>query len=153
MDLLLWRHAEAFDAIEGQDDASRELSPNGIKQARRIAKWLDEHGPKHMRVLVSPALRTQQTARIWRKKFETVAELGIDGTPAQLLAASGWPNAAQPVLIVGHQPILGRSASLLLSGIEEDLSIRKGALWWFKLRQRDDEERVILRAVVSADIV
>ncbi|HSD36818.1 MAG TPA: histidine phosphatase family protein [Rhodocyclaceae bacterium] len=150
MDLLLWRHAEAAD---GSPDASRPLTAKGLQQAQRIARWLDEHAPGDLRILVSPALRTQQTVRAWTKRFETTDEVGTDAEAPQLLAATGWPSAGGAVMVVGHQPTLGRAASLLLSGVEEDLSFRKGALWWFKLRQRDDEEQMVLRAVVSADML
>ena len=150
MDLLLWRHAEA---AEGSPDPTRSLTAKGLKQAQRIAHWLDEHAPGDLRILVSPALRTQQTVRAWTRSFETTEEVGTSCEAPGLLAATVWPNAGGAVLVVGHQPTLGRAASLLLSGLEEDLSFRKGALWWFKLRQRDDEEQVVLRAVVSADML
>ena len=35
MDLILWRHAEAF---EGEDDLARPLTPKGIKQAKKVAR-------------------------------------------------------------------------------------------------------------------
>ena len=41
MDLILWRHAEAFDLAEGQTDLERALTPRGEKQAARMAAWLD----------------------------------------------------------------------------------------------------------------
>ena len=37
MDLILWRHAEAFDLAEGQTDLERALTPRGEKQAARMA--------------------------------------------------------------------------------------------------------------------
>ena len=41
MDLILWRHAEAFDLAEGGTDLERMLTPRGEKQAARMAAWLD----------------------------------------------------------------------------------------------------------------
>ena len=46
MDLIFWRHAEAFDALEGQDDLSRTLTPKGEKQALRMGQWLDRQLPE-----------------------------------------------------------------------------------------------------------
>ena len=40
MELILWRHAEAHDAKEGQDDLERALTPRGEKQAARMSAWL-----------------------------------------------------------------------------------------------------------------
>ncbi|HCL86559.1 MAG TPA: histidine phosphatase family protein, partial [Comamonadaceae bacterium] len=41
MDLILWRHAEAIEARDGEDDLQRALTPRGEKQAARMAAWLD----------------------------------------------------------------------------------------------------------------
>ena len=38
MDLLLWRHAEAVD---GLPDSTRELTERGIRQAHKVAAWLE----------------------------------------------------------------------------------------------------------------
>src|SRR6266480_1553202 len=45
------------------------------------------------------------------------------------------------VLIVGHQPTLGRVAAVLLSGAEADWDIGKGALWW--IRHSSGETRLL----------
>ncbi|THF62287.1 histidine phosphatase family protein [Pseudothauera nasutitermitis] len=148
MDLLLWRHAEA---IEGMPDLARELTERGRKQARAVAQWLHAHQPKRLRVLSSPAVRTRQTAKAFTDNFEVANGLGPDGNVADLLAATGWPDAGGSVLVVGHQPALGHLASLLLAGTEADWTIKKGALWWFTNRVRDGETQTVLRAVIPAD--
>lgn len=150
MDLLLWRHAEAVD---GSPDHARELTERGIKQAHRLAGWLHEHRPKRLRVLVSPTVRTRQTASAFTEAFEVVPALGPERSVADLLAASGWPDSNGACLLVGHQPTLGRLAALLLSGTEADWTIKKGALWWFTNRVRDGETQNVLRAVVPAELV
>jgi len=149
MDLLLWRHAEA---VEGSPDHARELTERGLKQARGIAAWLDEHRPKRLRVLASPTVRTRQTASAFVDDFEVAPGLGPDGGVADILAATGWPDARGACLVVGHQPALGRLAALLLSGAEADWTIKKGAVWWFTNRVRDGETQTVLRAVVSSDL-
>ncbi|THF55609.1 SixA phosphatase family protein [Pseudothauera rhizosphaerae] len=148
MDLLLWRHAEA---VEGNPDFARELTERGRKQARRIAAWLDGHRPKRLKVLASPTVRTRQTAAAFTDEFEVVGALGPDGDVPGLLAATGWPDSSGAVLVVGHQPALGRMAALLLSGHEADWTIKKGALWWFTNRVREGETQTVLRAVIPAD--
>ena len=149
MDLLLWRHAEAED---GEDDLKRRLTERGEKQARVMAEWIHRHQPKDLRIIVSPAVRTQQTAEALALPFETLRKIGPDACVSELIAASGWPHAKGAVLIVGHQPSLGRLASLLLAGQEADWTIKKGALWWFTNRVRDDETQTVLRAVIPADL-
>ena len=150
MDLLLWRHAEAED---GFPDAQRRLTPRGEQQAQRMAAWILAHAPKDLRIIASPATRCQQTAAALGLPFETDLRLSTDGNVTDLLAAAGWPSASPPsaVLIVGHQPTLGRTAALLLSGSEANWTIRKGALWWLTRRTRHDETQTLLRAVVPAE--
>ena len=63
MDLILWRHAEAEEGGVGMDDLQRALTPRGEKQAVRMAAWLVRQLPEGLRVLCSPARRTEQTAQ------------------------------------------------------------------------------------------
>ena len=154
MDLLLCRHAEAEDGIP---DLKRKLTKRGEKQAQQMAGWLNKHAPKNLRILVSPAVRCQQTAQALDLPFETDKRLSTEGNVANLLAAIGWPDGGQEgkssgaVLVVGHQPTLGQTAALLLSGAEADWSIKKGAVWWFSNRTRQGETQTVLRAVVAAE--
>ena len=134
MDLILWRHCEAEP---GEPDLGRRLTSKGLKQAERMAQWLDTHLPDTCRVLVSPADRAQQTAVALRRKFRTVPELAPGATVAAVLAAANWPDSREPVLIVGHQPTLGAVASFLLSGEEAYWSVRKGAVWWLSNRAKE----------------
>ncbi len=150
MDLLLWRHAEAED---GEDDMKRRLTQRGEKQARVMAKWIRAHQPRDMRIIVSPAVRTQQTAEALKLPFETHRKIGPAACVSELVAASGWPAASGAVLVVGHQPTLGRMASLLLAGSESEWTIKKGALWWLSNRVRLGETQTVLRAVIPAELL
>ena len=150
MDLLLWRHAEAED---GADDLKRRLTQRGEMQARTMAKWIREHQPKDLRIIVSPAVRTQQTAEALKLPFETQRKIGPEACVSELVAASGWPMASGAVLIVGHQPSLGRLASLLLAGHEAEWTIKKGALWWLSNRVRRGETQTVLRAAIPAELL
>jgi phosphohistidine phosphatase len=151
MDLILWRHADAENADVGEDDLERGLTPKGERQAERMAEWLNRRLTHSTRVLVSPALRCQQTAKALGRKFRTVAALGPGTSAEEVLAASGWPAAAGPVLVVGHQPTLGLAASLLLTEVQQPWAVKKGAVWWLRYRPRSDDGHVVLQAVQSPD--
>jgi phosphohistidine phosphatase len=153
MDLILWRHAEALEMREVQDDLDRALTPKGERQAQRVANWLNQQMPASTRVLVSPARRTQQTAAALERKFKTVPALAPDGTVEGLLHAVRWPDAREPVLVVGHQPVLGLVAAYLLAGQAQTWAVRKGALWWLRAREREGVLQVVLHAVVSPELV
>jgi len=154
MDLLLWRHAEAED---GTPDLKRKLTARGEKQAKQIAEWLKAHAPKHLRILASPAVRAQATAKALGVPFDTDARLAPGAGVADLLSAVGWPDGGRDgersgaVLVVGHQPTLGRVAALLLGGQEAEWTVKKGALWWFSNRVRHGETQTVLRAVIPPD--
>jgi len=56
-------------------------------------------------------------------------------------------------LIVGHQPVLGLVASYLLTDTPQPWTIKKGAVWWIRGRNREDTEQVILQAVQAPDLL
>lgn len=153
MDLILWRHAEALDGADPGDDLARPLTSKGERQAARVAAWLNRQLPAGTRVLASPAVRTQQTAAALERKFKTAAELAPDGTVEGLLHAARWPDAREPVLVVGHQPTLGLTAAYLLAAQPQGWAVRKGAVWWLRAREREGELQVVLHAVVSPELI
>ena len=53
--------------------------------------------------------------------------------------------------MIGHQPTLGFVASYLLSEQPQAWTIKKGAVWWVRSRNREDTAQVILQAVQSPD--
>jgi len=146
MDLILWRHAEAGAR---SPDSARELTERGREQARRIAAWLKPRLPGNCEILVSPAERAQQTARALGIAFTTAPAVGTDAAAPDVIAAIEWPARSRAVLIVGHQPTLGRVAALLLSGAEGDWDIGKGALWWLSRTSGG----IVLRAVVDPELL
>ena len=153
MDLILWRHAEAFDAREGQSDLERALTTKGQRQAERMAVWLARHLPADARVLVSPALRAQQTAAALHRGITTLPALAPGATAQAVLHASQWPDAREPVLVVGHQPTLGLVAAQLLARQGESLALRKGAVWWLRASGRAGALHVVLHAAMSPDML
>ena len=129
MDLILWRHA---DAEAGSPDSARKLTEHGREQARRVAAWLKPRLPGSCEILVSPAARAQQTAQALGVAFMTAPAVGPDAAAFDVIAAVDWPARPRAVMLVGHQPTLGRVAAMLLSGAQADWDIGKGALWWIR---------------------
>ncbi|HJV97129.1 MAG TPA: phosphohistidine phosphatase SixA [Albitalea sp.] len=150
-DLILWRHAEAHVAREGQDDLERSLTAKGERQAQRMAEWLNQRLAHSTRILVSPALRSQHTAQALGKSFKTVAAIAPGASAEAVLKAARWPDAAEPVLVVGHQPTLGIVAAQLLAEQALPWALKKGAVWWLRSRDREDGSQVVLQAVQSPD--
>lgn len=154
MELLLWRHAEAE---EGAPDLGRPLTAKGAKQARRVAQWLNDRLPESARIVSSPAVRTQQTARalieLSGRKLKVLPELGPGADPDEFLRAVDWPDGRGTVVAVGHQPTLGLVASRLLCGTPQPLSIKKCAIWWFSSRAEDGDSDAALIAMVNPSLM
>ena len=153
MDLILWRHAEAFDAEPGQTDMERALTPRGQKQAKKMAQWLTSQLPETCRILVSPARRTVETADTLGRRFRIVPELGIGADPHAVLQLAQWPTAREPVLVIGHQPTLGQVAALLLCGQPRYWEIKKGNAWWIVQRDPGDADGLYLKAVLAPSLL
>ena len=154
MELLLWRHCEAEPGVP---DLGRALTGKGEKQARRVAAWLHAHLPDSARILVSPALRAQQTAaalaELAPRKVKTVDALAPGASAEDVLGAVRWPQSGAVIVVVGHQPTLGWVASRLLSGAEADWPIKKGGVWWVSSRSRFGIDQAVVRAVINPDLV
>ncbi|EUJ10000.1 phosphohistidine phosphatase, SixA [Methylophilaceae bacterium 11] len=134
--VILWRHADAELCAPGQTDMARPLTAKGLKQSRAMAQWLQQYLPKNTVVLVSPALRALQTAEALNGKVIIEDVFQPDTRLTEVLAYL-HQHTAENVLIVGHQPWLGELvAALLCLGDTPAVSVKKGAVWWLRLRQQ-----------------
>ena len=139
--IILWRHAEAVVASDDtlQSDMARVLTPKGQRQAKYMARWLKKHLPKDTLLLSSAALRAFQTAQVLNDRA-AYAQINIHPTlnPTaslqEILVLLASLSTHKNILLVGHQPYLGRLASHLLGLEVSDLNIKKGAIWWLRLK-------------------
>jgi phosphohistidine phosphatase len=150
--LILWRHAEAEPARDGEPDEARRLTGKGLKQAAKVGEWLDHQLPDNCRIICSPAVRCVQTTQALGRKFKTEPALGTGSSAEKIIAAAGWPDRREPVLIVGHQPLLGQVAALIIAGEQRDWTIRKGNVLWIAQKTEETSEPYI-RAVVGPDLI
>ena len=120
MNLLLWRHAEAQD---GDPDLARELTARGRKQAEKMAHWLHQHLPERRLVLVSPAVRTRQTADALGDEYRIERQLAPGADVAHYLAAAAWPEGppgcAGTVILVGEIRAIPKSTPWEPARLEE----------------------------------
>ena len=154
MDLLLWRHAHAHDALSGQSDMDRALSRKGEKQASAMASWLNERLPADTLILCSPAKRTLQTVAFLNRAYQVCDDIAPDGNASALLNAVDWPHAKHAVLVVAHQPFLAETvAQLLHLNLERPMSFRKGGLWWIRHQVKEACSDVQLVCVQNPEVV
>lgn len=136
MHLYVIRHAIAEDAAPGQDDAHRELTPDGEKKARRVIRGLRELDVDFERVLTSPWRRAAQTAALLAPLCDvapTETELLCQPPRAELLALIAEHNATTAV--VGHEPWLSELVAWLAFGDVrhgDALDLRKAGVVWLE---------------------
>jgi phosphohistidine phosphatase len=146
MQLILWRHADAED---GAEDAARRLTAKGLTQATRMAAWLAQRLPDDARILVSPAVRAQQTAAALGRPMKTTQAVNTGVQAVDVLRAAGWPDGAGTVVVVGHQPSLGAATALALTGKALPWSFEKASVWWLS----SSHSSAAVVAVMSVDLL
>jgi phosphohistidine phosphatase len=120
--LLLLRHAQAEAARAGQDDMDRPLSAAGRTEALDAADCIAAADLRVDTILVSPALRTRETATIVAAKLDIASVMQCEPTlylaapEALLLPVQRCPADAQTVLMVGHNPGLSALVQQFMGG-------------------------------------
>ena len=138
--IIIWRHAEAHPALaQGENqDIARMLTPKGKQQAKRMAKWLNERLPKDTLLISSPAMRAFQTAQALKSELKVVEALKPSANLQQVLEVlENLDTSTQNVLLVGHQPWLWQLVAHLTSFTAQEISIKKGAVWWLRLSNNE----------------
>jgi phosphohistidine phosphatase len=136
MRLYLIRHGEAEVSSASGGDDERALTAAGAKEMRRVGRRLAELGASFDVIATSPLLRARQTAE--------ALHAGGAAPPAEeepFLAGAGdfddlraWigrqrRRRAAAAAVVGHQPMLGEWAELLLCGdVRGRIQLKKGAV-------------------------
>jgi len=132
MKVILFRHGPAGrrDPSRWPDDAARPLTTRGAVRARQAARGLARLEPQIGAILTSPLERASATARelqvsIGGRKPEILEALAPGGSYRRLLEALGTRASDETVVLVGHEPDLGKLAGTLLFGAPAALPIKK----------------------------
>ncbi|WP_050989479.1 SixA phosphatase family protein [Leptospirillum ferrooxidans] len=138
MDLVLWRHAKAEELSvladssgEPMRDLDRPLTDKGWRDAKKVSGRIEKRLDSSFVIFSSPALRTIQTAQCLGRKIK-VLDLLYQGSAKQIFSFLHWPELQSSTVIVGHQPSIGRLASLILTGEDFPLVVEPGAFFWFR---------------------
>jgi phosphohistidine phosphatase len=150
MDLILWRHA---DAEEGSNDLERALTRKGQQQGRQMAAWLGERLPHGYVMISSEAKRSQQTAAFLSKAFQVVPAINPGASLETVMTTIDEFHKADTLVLVGHQPYLGRLAARLMAGDPQYWSVKKGAIWWLSMRHHAGDDSVRLKVMVTPSML
>lgn len=121
--LTLLRHAHAEPKQPQQTDIERALDRRGLGEAAEMARRLAIRELVPDCILVSPAVRTRQTAAAFERRFALTATAIVE-QPTLYLAeamallehARNAPDSARHVLLVAHNPGISDLAHALLPG-------------------------------------
>jgi phosphohistidine phosphatase len=112
--LMLLRHAKTENDAPSGRDRDRRLDQRGRTDAAEIGDWIGRHPPFPDLVLVSPAIRAQQTWEIAseamknpgpRPQVELLPELyGADASQLLQTVRAGSSNGPKVLMLVGHNP-------------------------------------------------
>jgi len=123
--LILLRHAKSSWSEDGLSDSERPLSSRGERDAPRMGTRLRERRIRPDVVLTSPALRARRTAMLFAQALDYPADgIRVDSSlylaaPEEILAAVALQaDAADCLLVVGHNPGLTELTNLLLPDLE-----------------------------------
>ena len=124
---MIWllRHGEAFDADEGQDDASRELTDKGRAQARAAGGALKRLGVDVDACLASPRVRARDTALLACEALGVEVELEPRLSGGRFDAEELAAGRGEHVLLVGHEPDFSDAVRELTGAF---VRLRKGGL-------------------------
>ncbi|MEI7731206.1 MAG: phosphohistidine phosphatase SixA [Verrucomicrobiota bacterium] len=134
MRIYFVRHAEAED---GFDDAARQLTDKGRKQARLIGRFLANAGIEFDTAFSSPLVRAVETAKLilpltnqpGRPLLAITQQLLNEVAPRVFDAWLRSQAEHEHILLVGHNPSMTEQVARLL-GMQSPFSVNlaKGAL-------------------------
>lgn len=119
--LILFRHSKADRPQPGEQDIARPLVERGRKDAALIGAYMAKHALTPDRVLVSPAVRTQETWKHAASAFKpapgvtNVDRLYAASEHTILAVIKDVPASAHTLLVVGHNPGLHELALMLIA--------------------------------------
>ena len=131
MELYLVQHGEAKAE---QEDPARPLTDRGRQEVQRVARAAARIGLEIAEIAHSGKLRAQETAEILAAQLQPARGLshrtGLAPMDDPATARQAVEQAAEPIMLVGHLPHLGRLASLLLVGdpSKDVIAFRMGAI-------------------------
>jgi len=150
MRIILARHATAEDKARSKDDADRELTPEGRSQAQLMGRVLAATLDKIDQTWTSPLVRAVQTAEIAGQELKVAPRIEPDLAIGGDLEQLGWMMQRENVptlMLVGHQPDLGRLAARLL-GLVSEIALKKAGIC---IVETKDPAKPVARAVATLD--
>ncbi len=135
--IVLLRHGIAEERAAGKPDEERELTADGHRRMKQIARGLARLLPKAEVIVSSPLVRARQTAECVARAYSRA--IPLEGSPAlapdsnvdrfrELLAGV----SARRAIFVGHEPTLSE-LMLALTGLSGAIELKKGGCYGIRI--------------------
>jgi phosphohistidine phosphatase len=157
--LYIVRHGNADTDAESDDE--RILSEKGTRVTNELAALLSRSQFEPPELIVTSALpRAEQTAKIMQEVFAPNASFEISkglisGTSleAAMSVIASKKGETDRMMIVGHDPVLSRLVSALVSGSDSPvIEMKKSAVAIFELTRLEvPRMRGVLRALLGPE--
>ncbi len=152
MDCILMRHGIAVEPDEWTGtEADRPLTDKGIRRVRKATAGLAALGIAPTHLWSSPLARAKETAAIIRRSLcrslslDLREELAVGSTAQAILTLLRQLPPEAVVLCVGHEPLLGETAGLLLSGRpSSNFPMKKAGVAWIRIKGEPAPGRGVL---------
>jgi phosphohistidine phosphatase len=135
MELYILRHAIAAErGLVHYPNDDRPLTPDGIDKMKKGAEGIRAVVAGLDVIFTSPLQRARETAKITAQVFDTPTKIKFvkamlpeAGTDEMLALLEKLPLKGR-VMVVGHEPGLGKLASFLLRAEQPMIEFKKGSL-------------------------
>jgi phosphohistidine phosphatase len=159
MELFLLRHAIAENRRPGRQDAARRLTEPGKEKLLQVLRVARAAGVKPSLILTSPYQRAVETAEIAAEVLGSTNPI----VPSDVLLPSSSPEAVwrlihsnseeSAILLAGHEPLLGETASYLLGSPRLLVDLKKSALMRIDVEEFVGKPRGMLQWLLTPKLV
>jgi len=133
--IVLLRHGIAEDKRPDKNDADRELTPEGRKKMKDVARALVDIFPEAEAIWSSPLVRAMQTAEMVAKAYGVEVQTTDSLEPrASVREFRKFLDSLKVdfAIFTGHEPNM--SAIMLdLTGMQGDVSLKKGGFYGVRI--------------------
>ncbi len=147
-ELYILRHGIAEPRKQGSDDSQRALTKEGREKLGLVLARARAAKVAPAVILTSPYVRAAETAGLAQKALAPKAKV----VPTDALVPGSSPDAVWnevrkhkgPVLLAGHEPLLGETISFLLGANGAVVDLKKGALACIEVDPKDEQPKGML---------
>ena len=155
MQLYLLRHGIAHDESPTGKDSDRELTDEGRQKLRHTLGVVAAADVRPDVIVTSPYVRARQTAEIAKQSLGFEPSLNFadalvpDSDPEDVWReVRNLYRGSESIVLVSHEPLMGRCVGFLLNAPELLVDFKKGAVVRIDIEQIGVRPRGILRWMI-----